>query len=517
LSWLLLHVYWCRRAEIGAQANLSRVPSVLHAASNWTLGAARTEQHMDRAGIPAAEASCAIPAEAAAAGEHPQPFVRSVRGATGRESSHGSGHQRKHAVAAVKMWDDTADMPFEQRFIAHRTIPVGPAALELEQAPPTLGGTDPLGTACTVWRGGERLVELLQARRELVAGKRVVELGSGTGIAGLACAAHGASRVVLTDLPENLPLLRRNATRNGWVQSLCGCEVSVEKLDWHTDALPACDVLLGADVCYHEAAVPALITLVDAAIAAGAAALLACERHEPVAYAAMTAALRRHAVDVLLRDDGGARRFEVLLVTAHPLAAPPETACHRPAVDWAAHWAHVVAAPDDGRLEAAWARGDRVESLQLVADEVQAMATAQDFVSAVRTLDTFGALVLGRLRDKAADPSATPTARATHGNWMSMVHALRLLAPRFYVESALLGCCEFGDEALDAVAARLARSARGFGDASRGAFARCYLAKCVLAAGADRGVLAALRDDVAGGDGPAVAWILEASGGGAPV
>ena len=62
-----------------------------------------------------------------------------------------------------------------------------------------------------------------------------------------------------------------------------------------------------------------------------------------------------------------------------------------------------------------------------------------------------------------------------------------------------------------AVALRLARSARGFGDASRGAFARSYLAKCVLAAGADRGVLAALRDDVAGGDGPAVAWILKAS------
>ena len=103
------------------------------------------------------------------------------------------------------------------------------------------------------------------------------------------------------------------------------------------------------------------------------------------------------------------------------------------------------------------------------------------------------------------------------GNWMSKVHALRLLAPRFYVECALLGCCGFGDEAVDAVAARLARSARGFGDASRGAFARSYLAKCVLAAGADRGVLAALRDDVAGGDGSAVAWILEASGGGAPV
>ena len=144
------------------------------------------------------------------------------------------------------------------------------------------------------------------------------------------------------------------------------------------------------------------------------------------------------------------------------------------------------------------------------------MATAQDFVSAMRTCDAFGALVLARLREKAADPHATPTASETHGNWLAKVHALRLLAPRFYAECALLGCCEFGDEALDAVAARLARSARGFGDASRGAFARCYLAKCALAAGADRGVLAALRDDVAGGDGPAVAWILEASGGGAP-
>ena len=415
------------------------------------------------------------------------------------------------------MWDDTADMPFEQRFIAHRTVPVGPAALELEQTPPTLGGTDPLGTACTVWRGGERLVEVLQSHRELVAGKRIVELGSGTGIAGLACAAHGASQVVLTDLAENLTLLRRNATRNGWVQSLCGCEVSVEALDWHTDALPACDVLLGADVCYHQDSVQALCSLVDAAVAAGATVLLACERHEPIAYAAYSNALRKHAVDVLLRDDGGARRFEVLLVTAHPLAAAPETVAVD-APDWAAHWAHVSAAPDDGRLAAAWARGDRVEALQLVADEVAAMsATAEDFVSAVRTLDTFGALVLGRLRKKAADPHATPTASETHGNWMAKVHALRLLGPRFYAECALLRCCGFGDEAVDAVALRLARSARGFGDASRGAFARCYLTRCVLAAGADRGVLAALRDDVAGGDGPAVAWILKASGGGASV
>ena len=37
-------------------------------------------------------------------------------GPVGRESSHG-----------WKMWDDTADMPFEQRFAARRTMPVGPS------------------------------------------------------------------------------------------------------------------------------------------------------------------------------------------------------------------------------------------------------------------------------------------------------------------------------------------------------------------------------------------------------
>ena len=78
------------------------------------------------------------------------------------------------------MWDDTADMPYAERFVACRTVPVGPESppLELEQLPPTLGGADPLGTACTVWRGGERLVELLQSRRELVARKWVAVLKS---------------------------------------------------------------------------------------------------------------------------------------------------------------------------------------------------------------------------------------------------------------------------------------------------------------------------------------------------
>jgi methylase of polypeptide subunit release factors len=41
-----------------------------------------------------------------------------------------------------------------------------------------------------------------------VGGRRVMDLGSGTGLLGLVCAALGAARVVLTDVPQQLPLLR---------------------------------------------------------------------------------------------------------------------------------------------------------------------------------------------------------------------------------------------------------------------------------------------------------------------
>jgi predicted nicotinamide N-methyase len=39
-----------------------------------------------------------------------------------------------------------------------------------------------------------------------------MDLGSGTGLLGLVCSALGAARVVLTDVPQQLPLLRYDTT-----------------------------------------------------------------------------------------------------------------------------------------------------------------------------------------------------------------------------------------------------------------------------------------------------------------
>ena len=49
--------------------------------------------------------------------------------------------------------------------------------------------------------------------RAKVSGKRAIDLGSGMGLAGLALALLGAD-VVLTDVREVLPLLRRNTDAN---------------------------------------------------------------------------------------------------------------------------------------------------------------------------------------------------------------------------------------------------------------------------------------------------------------
>jgi predicted nicotinamide N-methyase len=47
-----------------------------------------------------------------------------------------------------------------------------------------------------------------------VKGKAILELGAGIGMVGMVCAQSGAREVLLTDLPRQLPLLRRNITEN---------------------------------------------------------------------------------------------------------------------------------------------------------------------------------------------------------------------------------------------------------------------------------------------------------------
>lgn len=85
---------------------------------------------------------------------------------------------------------------------------------------------DGLCTGATVWDAGIVLASYVRARTggaDLLPGAergtlRCLDLGSGTGIVGLAAAASGVfERVVLTDLPSVVPLLEANAKANSGV------------------------------------------------------------------------------------------------------------------------------------------------------------------------------------------------------------------------------------------------------------------------------------------------------------
>ncbi len=80
---------------------------------------------------------------------------------------------------------------------------------------------------------------------------KVLELGSGTGLVGLAAAALWRCPVVLTDLPEIVPNLRRNAQLNRKVIHQRGGCVTVETLDW--DQPPPASITRGScQVSYKQ-------------------------------------------------------------------------------------------------------------------------------------------------------------------------------------------------------------------------------------------------------------------------
>lgn len=112
-------------------------------------------------------------------------------------------------------------------------------------------------------------------RSEIPAGSKVLELGCGVGLAGIAAAVTGApASVVLTDLdPIAVELAQMNAERSG-VGSTCSTAI----LDWYDlEAWPEAgyDVVLGADILYEPEACDAVAALLARTLRPGGAFLLA--------------------------------------------------------------------------------------------------------------------------------------------------------------------------------------------------------------------------------------------------
>jgi len=95
------------------------------------------------------------------------------------------------------------------------------------------------------WIGGQALARYLLDHVDVVRGKRVLDLGTGSGVVAIAAARAGAAHVLATDIDRRaLAAARSNAALNGVELELAEADV--------LDETRGEDVILAGDLCYER-------------------------------------------------------------------------------------------------------------------------------------------------------------------------------------------------------------------------------------------------------------------------
>lgn len=138
-----------------------------------------------------------------------------------------------------------------------------------------------LGIGFQVWPAAGAGVEFAATTPTSWRGVRVLELGAGIGLTGLALALFGA-HVTLTDLPEVVSgPLARNVERNAAAVAAAGGSACARPLAWGDESHLAAlgggrwDVLVAADVVYRRALFMPLVSSVRALAGPGTHVLIA--------------------------------------------------------------------------------------------------------------------------------------------------------------------------------------------------------------------------------------------------
>src|SRR5437868_5991158 len=118
------------------------------------------------------------------------------------------------------------------------------------------------------WAGGQALARYLLDHPETVAGREVLDIGSGSGIVAIAAAKVGASRVVAADIDRfAAAAITLNAPLNG-------VTVTVETRDLLDRGPAGWAVALAGDICYEEPMSSRALSLLRRIAARGRLALL---------------------------------------------------------------------------------------------------------------------------------------------------------------------------------------------------------------------------------------------------
>ncbi|RWI88851.1 MAG: methyltransferase [Mesorhizobium sp.] len=113
------------------------------------------------------------------------------------------------------------------------------------------------------WAGGAVLARYVLDRPSTVAGRRVLDLGAGSGLVGIAAARAGAREVTAAEIDRNgIVALRLNAEANGVAIIIIGEDISA-------GPPPSVDVVLAGDVFYGQAVARRIVPFLDRCLAAG--------------------------------------------------------------------------------------------------------------------------------------------------------------------------------------------------------------------------------------------------------
>ncbi|XP_020391931.2 EEF1A lysine methyltransferase 3-like [Rhincodon typus] len=116
-----------------------------------------------------------------------------------------------------------------------------------------------MGVSAFVWNSGLTLCQFFEQERMNFSGKKMIELGSGTGIVGILAILLGG-QVTLTDQIQALKQIEHNVSVN--VPDSCRHLPTIRALSWgfdHVHFPSDYDIILGSDIVYYPSDFPLLL------------------------------------------------------------------------------------------------------------------------------------------------------------------------------------------------------------------------------------------------------------------
>ena len=153
------------------------------------------------------------------------------------------------------------------------------------------------GTGGTFWDPSYILCKYLEEHPELVAGKQVLELGCGLGLASMSAKLAGASSVVATDLPNVIEVAARNMERNH-------LDIQTRVVDWNHPQFIKADLILMADVIWMKPLIGPLTNTIKTLLIEHTSALLVNKKRSSLDFQYFVDQLNGFAVELLETRSG---------------------------------------------------------------------------------------------------------------------------------------------------------------------------------------------------------------------